>query len=146
MVTKKLPKNSTLSYKELGSTFSLSRFHLNAHISDKKADELWIRYLQNYQLSDDRHMFVAYIDDIDVGVVLVNVENYEATLFYVSVLKNFQGCGVGGALIHEILKYFDGFEIYTETQAKNIAALNFYIKNGFYNIDKTFTVLHRWDK
>ncbi|MCF6330700.1 MAG: GNAT family N-acetyltransferase [Sulfurimonas sp.] len=137
-------KNEKLPYDELGKSFSLTRFHTDLNISNSKADILWTNYLKNYKLSEDKHMFSAKISGEFAGIILVNVDKEIATLFFVAVIEKFRGLGVGRVLINKALDYFKDYIIRTETQVKNIDALNFYISNGLSKIQKTSTVLHRW--
>lgn len=143
----KLEENKELPYQELGSVFSLTRFHYDVHIRSDKADLLWIQYISNYRPSPARHMFVAKFSDKTAGTILVNEnkENKTAVLFFVSVLEKFRDKKVGSELIKHIVRYFDGYELTTETQIRNIKAINFYIKNDFSVLAATKTVLHRWN-
>ena len=102
----KKDKNSGLPYQKLGSTFSLTRFHSDLNISNLKADTLWINYLKNYAISESRQMFTSEVDGAVVGVILVNVNNSVATLFYVSVINEYKGLGIGSSLIEYVLEYF----------------------------------------
>ncbi len=136
--------NSDLPYNEFGNAFSLTRFHTDINIPNLKANELWINYLKNYKLSAKKHMFTAEDKGKVVGVILVNIEKDIAILFYVSVLKEYEGLGIGTQLMNEVLKYFKNYRIVTETQIKNINAMNYYIRNGLNKINNTLTVLHRW--
>ena len=136
--------NRALPYEELGRTFSLTRFHTDINIENTTADDLWISYLKNYSVSDSKHMFTAEVDDEVAGVILVNTSNNTATLFFVAVISRFKGSGIGTVLINKVMDYFNGYEIRTETQIKNIVALNYYIKNGLDRVQSTYTVLHRW--
>jgi|SaaInlStandDraft_5_1057022.scaffolds.fasta_scaffold05541_4 dTDP-4-amino-4,6-dideoxy-D-galactose acyltransferase len=145
---KDIQVNKNLPYKMLGSTFLYSRFHSDAHISNKKADELWILYLKNFLPTERNKMFIAYDEGQVVGVMLINISaQREATLFYVAVIPSHQRRGVGRLLINHVLFFLQtqGIGIIrTETQAKNINALNFYLRSGFRIIDKSLIVLHRW--
>ncbi len=143
----KLEENKDLPYQELGSVFSLTRFHYDVHIRSDKADLLWIQYIKNYKPSPASHMFVAKLNGETVGIILVdeNKENKTVVLFFVSVLEKFRDKKVGSALIKHVVRYFDGYELTTGTQIRNIKAINFYIRNGFSVLAATKTVLHRWN-
>lgn len=142
-VTKEIA-NANLPYKQLGDAFSLTRFHADTNIPSDKADELWVNYLKNYNLSERKHMFTAKVKDEIAGVILVDLNNKVATLAFVSIIDGFRGLGVGTVLINKVIESFPSYTIRTGTQVKNINALNFYISNGFSKIYKTSTVLHRW--
>lgn len=142
----RLEKKSSLPYKELGSVFSLTRFHSDVHIPKEKADLLWIEYISNYEITPSNLMFVAKQGEKVAGCILVNeIRNQErAFLSFVSVLEEFRGKAIGSYLIRHIVEKLCECELATGTQVRNIRALNFYIKNGFSIIEQTKTVLHRW--
>ena len=137
-------KNVSLPYNKLGSSFYLTRFHSDPKIDDNKADLLWINYLKGYELCENKHMFSAQINGECAGVILVNLKDNEARLFFVAVLEEFRGLGVGKALINKLMEYFKSYTITAGTQVKNLGAMNFYIDNGLDKIAETSTVLHRW--
>jgi GNAT superfamily N-acetyltransferase len=138
--------NENLPYQQLGQNFHLTRFHTDINIDNYLADELWIQYLKNYKISSTNLMFIAEVNNETVGVILVNIDKSQniATLFYVSVLKEFTGQGIGKNLINYVLNYCKNYTIRTETQIKNIQAFNYYIASGLNKINSTYTVLHRW--
>ncbi|MEO5360222.1 MAG: GNAT family N-acetyltransferase [Nitrospirota bacterium] len=128
----------------LGVAFTHTRFHTDFHIGASKADQLWISYLKNYRPSPTGHLFTANINDDVAGIIVVNTSAFDATFFFVSVIDKFRNMGIGSKLINKTVACFDGYNIFTGTQIKNTAALNFYIRNGFTSIDSTKTVLHYW--
>ncbi|EQB39199.1 hypothetical protein M947_08580 [Sulfurimonas hongkongensis] len=137
-------KNKNLPYTDFEEVFTLTRFHTDLNIDNKKADELWMNYLKNYELSDSKHMFCAKVNNELAGIVLVNIDNKVASLFFVAVIDKFRDLGIGSALIDNAIRYFKGYTIRVGTQVKNINALNFYINNGLSKINKISTVLHKW--
>ncbi len=141
---KKMDENIGLPYEKLGSVFSLTRFHTDPNIKAIRADALWIEYLKNYIPDDNHHMFVAYIENEAAGVILANKEVNKVTLFFVAVRPEFSHLGIGSSLISHVVSLFNGYTVKTETQIKNINAMNFYIRNGFSTIDATKIVMHRW--
>ena len=147
---KKVDKNKNIPCEELGSVYHLTRFHYDINIAKEKADLLWISYIKNYKPSPLNHFFIANHDDNTIGAILVNEsdnkinDKNQAFIFFVSVLKPFRGKNIGSKLIQHTVNYFKTSEIATGTQAKNIKAMNFYIKNGFSIVKSTKTVLHRW--
>ncbi|WP_321491568.1 GNAT family N-acetyltransferase [uncultured Desulfobacter sp.] len=140
----KVDKNCHLPYEEIGSVFTQTRFHTDLNISTKKSNELWILYLKNFIPGREKHMYAATVGDVVVGVILVNIKNIEAFLFFVAIKPEYQGKGVGSSLIQHVIAQLFGFSISTGTQVKNISALNYYIKNGFSKIISTKTILHHW--
>jgi len=138
-----LSVNKDLPYEELGGSFSLTRFHTDINITNDKADLIWIEYLRNFKPGEDKHIYVAKIENRIIGTALITVSCNIAYLFFIAVLKENRGLGVGQQLINRVLSDFTEFKIQTGTQVKNINALNFYIKNGFTIINSS-SVLHRY--
>lgn len=127
--------------------FSGSRFHLDANISNELADRLWIEYLENFQIDTNNKIFVARCDGVDVGYIGVHIFGGEATLFAVATRKEYQGKSIGSKMIQSIvgsLKSSMVTNVKTEVYTKNIAAVNFYIKNGFSKIAESRYVLHKY--
>lgn len=138
--------NENLPYKELGSAFSLTRFHADLNIDNSLANLLWINYIKNYKPSNNKYLFVAKINEEVAGVILVNTNDDKiANLFFVAVIDKYRGLGIGKELTSAVIIYFDKYHLTVGTQVKNINALNFYIKSGFSKIKQTSTVLHRWN-
>jgi len=140
----KQERNEDLPYEKLGSVFSLTRFHSDPYIPSDKADLIWVNYLKNFVINETHHMYVALVQGEVAGVVLVNIEKKKIMLFYLVAMSSFQNAGVGTKLVQEVVLNSEGSAIQTETQVKNLRALNFYIRNGFTKIYSTCTVMHRW--
>ncbi|MBF0329975.1 MAG: GNAT family N-acetyltransferase [Nitrospirae bacterium] len=147
IIIDKLTENISLPYEELGSAFTYTRFHSDTRISRQTADLLWIEYIRNYKPSPQRHIFVARSGREIAGAILVNEDDSEkqATLCFVAVIDRFKGRGVGAMMVNYIANCFRGYSIRTETQSRNLGALNFYIKNGFSIVEDSKVIMHRWD-
>ena len=141
---KRLHENTGLPYEKFGNIFSLTRFHTDPNIGSDKADLLWFNYLKNYSPDNTHHMYVATVKDDIAGVILVNESDECANIFYVAIAGSYQGRGIGSSLIRSVAENFRNRIVTTGTQARNVAAMNFYIKNGFRKIRSSKTVLHRW--
>lgn len=144
ILIERLENNFNLPYEKLGGVFSKTRFHDDVHIENKLADLLWVNYIKNFVPSDTHFIFVAKYNSNIVGAILVNLNNNIANLFFVGVVKEFQGSNIGKQLIQKVISYFSNYELTVGTQSTNISALNFYMKSGFSLISTTSTVLHRW--
>jgi len=140
---KRIGENFDLPYEELGSSFSLTRFHTDLNIDNNKADLLWIEYLKNFTPDKNKYIYIAKIEDRYIGVILVNILEKIVNISYIAVIEEYRSFGIGQKLIQKVINDFSDFEIKTETQVKNIKALNFYIQNGFM-ISNTYSVFHRW--
>lgn len=140
-----LSNEDNLPLDELGKAFSLTRFHCDPHIDEVKADELWVSYIKNFKPSESKRMFIARFGNEIAGAVIVNITKVEVFLFFVAVIEKYRGKSIGSATIETILGGLNlSLPICTGTQAKNISAINFYIKNGFSRVVQTNTVLHYW--
>ncbi len=138
--------NLNLPYKELGSAFILTRFHADTHIPRKQADLLWVEYIRNHIPSQRDRLFVIKKREEVSGAVIVKINktNQRGDISFISVRDKFRGKGLGSNLIQHVINNFGHTGLYVGTQASNIGALNFYIKNGFSVIEKSMVVLHRW--
>ncbi|MGA1823507.1 MAG: GNAT family N-acetyltransferase [bacterium] len=143
VLIEKLAVNDDLPYTELGSVFSLTRFHTDPCTSEM-ADDVWISYLKNYNPDKNHHLFVARIEGEIAGVILANQRENRVMLFFIAVKNKYRAQGIGTVLINYVVEYFYTYQIMTETQVRNIKAINYYIKNGFLKIFSTKTVLHKW--
>lgn len=141
-----LKNNVGLPYEELGASFDKTRFHKDPNILREVADRLWVSYIKNYKITPARRIFVAKAGRDIAGAILVNKSSNgrEAVLSFVAVLDKYRGTGVGSRLIGYVQKRFEDLKLLTETQASNKRALNFYIKNGFCEVEGMKTILHRW--
>ena len=146
---KKIEKNRGLPYSELGSAFRFTRFHRDSRIGIKKANQLWIEFIKNFTPNQRNHMFIAQINNKVVGVALLQENNGGkgkiAELCFLSVIKGYQGRGVGSGLIKEARTWClkKGVDMLAGTQLKNIKALNFYLQNGFL-VKSIAIVMHKW--
>lgn len=144
LVFREEKRELNFNFKELSSVFQFSRFHNDSKIKNRKADLLWEEHFNNFKISKNNRAFVVEKSNEVAGTVLVKIDGNSATLFIVSVKEKFRNKNIGSYLISNTIQSLENYEIFTETQVKNIEALNFYIKNGFTKIERTLTVMHRW--
>lgn len=143
---KRVPSDAYL----LGREFCFTRFHSDKNISRRKADLVWVNYIKNFNLNSSRHLFTARAKDMTVGGIFVEkaVKGRETItrLSSVSVKRACRDKGVGTSLLKCALEWCrrNSRVILVGTQLDNVAALDFYIKNGFSKIYDTRLVLHRW--
>ncbi|AIF53643.1 GNAT family N-acetyltransferase [Pelosinus sp. UFO1] len=139
-----IEKNENLPYKNLGSLFEYSRFHLEQNIHNDWADEFWSDYLQSIQLDGNKKMFAAtYLGEI-AGIIFVQQTLAKATLFFVAILEKYRCLNIGSKLIAYSIRMLNSENIVTEVYAGNVRALNFYLRNGFRKVTCSRIVLHRW--
>ena len=137
-------------FQDLGRAFSLTRFHMDPLIGKERADMLWVEYLKNYELSQDRHAFVAEAEGRVVGAVLASVfrsgSKAANVLDIVAVAPSHAGRGIGHALMQSTLAWSlsTGRPCTVATQHRNTDAIAFYQKNGFCRLKSATPVFHLW--
>ena len=137
-------------FLDLGRAFSLTRFHIDPRIGSEPADMLWVEYLKNYELSQDRHAFVAETERRIVGAVLASAfrtgPKAANVLDIVAVSPSHARRGVGQALIQSALGWSlsTGRPCTVATQHRNTDAIAFYRKNGFCRLESATPVFHLW--
>ncbi|UCC95961.1 MAG: GNAT family N-acetyltransferase [Candidatus Omnitrophota bacterium] len=137
----------------LGNEFKFSRFHLDKNISQRKADAVWVSYIRNLKLSSKELLFVARYKHTAIGAVVakqyVSKKGEKiSNLFFVAVKRQYQKKCIGSQLIRYAIEWCTHRSdvITVGTQARNIKALNFYIKNGFARVRETAMILHKWGR
>jgi ribosomal protein S18 acetylase RimI-like enzyme len=139
-----LRENQGLPYEELGSVFTMTRFHFDPQVGQERAAKLWIEYIRNFRPGGANRLFAAFCEGRTAGVMTMVGRGEALVLSFVSVLAAQRGRQVGARLLREIIARRGGKELLTETQVRNVGAINFYLKNGFRQVQTTRTVLHRW--
>ena len=130
--------NFKLKYQELNFEW------INKYFKIESADK---EILSNpeYIINNDGHIFFAIVDDEIVGTCnLVKIDDSNYELSKLCVTENYQGYGIGEMLLDSIIKKAEGLKIkkiYLLTSRILNAALNLYIKNGFYEIDRNHSIL-----
>lgn len=127
--------------------FLHGRFYMDSHISAAKADGLYRSWVMNVMVKGSSHIiseksgkgFLVYSYDIKSG---------RADIDLLAVSSICQREGVGKRLLSTLcreMKRMKISSIYTATQAHNIPAMNFYLRNGFVmaRIGMTY---HLWNK
>lgn len=137
----------------LGAVFSDDRFHADPNISDETARRLWTQSVANACTDRADELFIAYDDELAVGVITVfdtQIRTIRAcklvrNLFHVAVAPSHQGFGLGRALITALLTgtVAPCDSIMVTTQSVNTSALNLYESCGFDAVSETLS-LHAW--
>lgn len=126
-----------------------SRFFLDNNFKIEKFKELYQKWVDNSiskLFADD--LFVYQEDNKTIGFVTYKIKNEVATIGLIAVSQNQQGKGIGGKL----LNYLENFlfksnvnSLSIPTQKNNIAACNFYKKQG-YSVNEKTIIKHYWKK
>ena len=126
-----------------------SRFILDHNFKIEKFKELYKKWVDNSIskiFADD--LFVYQEENKTIGFVTFKVKNEIATIGLIAVSPNHQGKGIGSKLLNFLENYLFESKISTlliPTQKSNLAACNFYKKQG-YSINDTTFIKHYWKK
>jgi len=126
----------------LASEMRWSRFFLDKRIAAAKADGLWRTSIANHCQGRADQLAVALLDGQPAGLVVITAAGGEKALFLVGVLPEYQGRGIGTALLKAVTdRYGATAPLYVETSSRNLAANRLYQKAGFV-LHRTRYILH----
>lgn len=124
-----------------------SRFFLDKNFQLDKFQELYRKWVANSILKIFADETLIYQEHNQVmGFVTYKINNEMATIGLIAVHPNYQGKGIGGKLLQFVENNLFKKKVKTlliATQQNNIAACNFYIKQG-YEIYETTFLKHYW--
>lgn len=110
-------------------------------------------YISDFGKQKDDYCFVAEVDEKIVGAVWVRIMDdyghidYETPSFAISLYKEYRGCGIGTALMEQMLSSLKkmGYKKASLAVQKENYALKMYIKVGFKIVDEKeeeFIMIH----
>lgn len=124
-----------------------SRFFLDKNFKLNKFQELYRKWVDNSILKIFADETLIYKEDNQVmGFITYKINNEMATIGLIAVHPNFQGKGIGSKLLQFVenkLSKKKVKKLLIPTQQNNVAACNFYKKQG-YKIYETTFVKHYW--
>ena len=132
MEIKKLNPNDTVDFKNLIEIFK--------EVFENSTETPSNQYLSKLLSNPDFIVFVVKIDNKVVGGLTIYIlhryysEQPLAYIYDVGIVPNFQGKGLGKALMSEVCNFckINGFdEAYVEAEYDDIDAVNFYRKTNF---------------
>jgi dTDP-4-amino-4,6-dideoxy-D-galactose acyltransferase len=128
--------------------FRWSRFHLDPKIPSSVANLIKRRWIENYVVGKrGSALYAAEIDGAVAGFLAVlesKIQNRAvAVIDLVGVAPEFQGRGVGAALVRTFVRDWINrvTELRVGTQAANVQSLRFYERCGFRIVESSY-VLH----
>ncbi len=115
------------------SLFIESRFYNDPFFSKEEADNLYQAWIEN-SVKGKVADLVLFIPDMGF-VTCRKSEGSVGQIVLIGIRRGFRNQGAGAMLVVEAVKFFrkEGIRSVTvRTQLKNISAMNFYLKRGFY--------------
>lgn len=120
--------------------FTYSRFYHDANIPPKKADTLykdWLKVL----IAENKNIYVSIKEKEVAGFIVIDANPYPpfsrmryGLMCFIVVNRKYWNQGIGGTLLQcaekAMLEKNIGY-LLTNTQATNLAAVNFYLRKGF---------------
>lgn len=129
-------------------SFKYSRFLNDRNIVKEKSLDVYVSWMKNAFLKNNKYFAIYKIKDRVVGVILFSIDknNNSIILELVCVNENYQSIGIGSKIMYSIFNYAqlnNIKQVRVGTQLNNINAINFYIKNGFL-VDDIYYTFHLW--
>lgn len=144
IISQKFEKKYLKDINKICSLISkTSRFYKDIHLKKyaSKVYKNWGNnsflngYIQDYFLAKNK-------DDEIIGLITLKVKDSECVIDLMGVLENYQNQNVGSMLMKSVFKKYKDYNISVGTQAENIKALSFYLKNNF-KILKNILIYHK---
>lgn len=121
------PKNFT----PLADEMRFSRFFLDKQLPANAVKKLWQASLHNH-CTGRSHEIAIFRNPDPMGIVTITENNYGYSLFIVGVLPQFQGKGIGKAMLDEVKhRYGETKPIRVEASILNSNAGKLYLSCGF---------------
>lgn len=128
------------------SSGAYSRFKLDTKFVSQFA-KLYAEWLMRSlckELADE--VFVFRKQNLNAGFVTVKTKSGIAEIGLIATDEHFRGCGIGTSLMNAVLNYAQAHgcdKVRVATQRRNQQAIDFYIKNGFKEVENIF-IYHLW--
>lgn len=124
-----------------------SRFKLDDSLPSGSYERLYSRWIEqsvNHAIATE--VFCYMVNIIPKGLVTLDRKNGVGTIGLVAIHEEFQGRGIGSALIRHVIRYAQAgqcIKLSVATQHDNIPACRLYEKNGF-ETESVTDVWHWW--
>lgn len=125
--------------------FEYSRFFNDPKLDSTKANQVYSQWVQN-AANDLSKNIIYYSENGKAGGFLVySIENGVGILELISVDRNMRKKKVGTKLLNAFETFCQNNILRVGTQADNIRAIQFYIKNG-YRLVSRHSIYHLWEQ
>lgn len=127
------PKDISMLRKMVKSLFGESRFYNDPFFSKEEANNLYQTWIEN-SVKGDTADIVLHIPNKGF-IVCRKLYPHIGEIVLIGVKKDFRGRGIGTVLTKKAIEWFStqGINsISVRTQLRNLNAINFYLKSGFY--------------
>ncbi len=129
-----------------GQSFPNTRFYNDPHFSRQKCNELYAVWLERSCQGFSDCVLIAEQQGQPAGFITCSLEDSEGVIGLIAVDPNFQGSGLGGALVRAALRYFydQGATCASVvTQGSNVKSQRLYQRCGF--VTRSVELwYHRW--
>jgi len=126
-------KDTPMLKKMITQLFLESRFYNDPFFSKKEADKLYSTWIEN-SVGGKNADIVYVIPEIGFIVCKKNTEK-RGEISLIGIKQDFRGKGFGINLLNAALDWFKSQDVSivsVRTQLKNLNAMNFYLKSGFF--------------
>lgn len=127
--------------------YIFSRFYSDPRIDNKKANKLYISWLENSFDMENKEIIGYYKANKLVGFLLYRIENNELVIELIRVENEYRNMGIAHQLIEYVI--YENFinkslsNIIVGTQINNIPAMNLYSSCGF-KVSTITSIYHWW--
>lgn len=137
--------------KIIDNLYSYGRFFVDEKLDKENVNELYKQWITNEIKNSDVDVIGINKNNKLIGFMsckykVNDIKELEGVINLVGIDKLYQGIGIGKELMNSVLNYLKNKNIgivNVGTQINNIAAINFYISNGF-SVVGSVNSLHKW--
>lgn len=127
----------------LPNLYKTSRFYKDI-LFRKFAKNIYKKWIYNSIFNNyaDKVLFIKTNQNKTIGFITLKLLAGKCLIDLVAIHPKYQNKGIGSVLITRAIKNFPGYQIIVGTEAENIKAVSFYLKNNFKIIDY-YLIFHK---